>query len=67
MVKGSQKTVRGNKSSSDPVFQLPGVNCNLNRCTGSCNTLSDTSRKMCAPNKTEDVNLSIFNMITEKH
>ena len=27
MFKGPQETVRDNKSSSHPVFELPGVNC----------------------------------------
>ena len=36
----------------------------LDRCVGSCNTLNDSSNKACAPNKTEDLNLSVFNMIT---
>ena len=36
----------------------------LNRCVGSCNTLNDLSNKVCIPNKTEDSNLSVFNMIT---
>ena len=30
----------------------------------SCNTLNDLSNKVCVPNKTEDLNLSVFNMIT---
>ena len=29
---------------------------------GSCNILNDLS-KVCVPNKTEDLNLSVFNMI----
>ena len=29
-----------------------------------CNTLNDLSNKACVPNKTEDLNLSLFNMIT---
>ena len=37
---------------------------NLDRCVRSCNTLNDLSYKVCVPNKTEDLNLSIFNMIT---
>ena len=37
----------------------------LDRCAGSCNTLNDLSNKVCAPNKTEDLNLRVFNMITE--
>ena len=36
----------------------------LDRCGGNCNTLNDLSNKVCAPNKTEDFNLSVFNMIT---
>ena len=37
----------------------------LDRCVGSCNTLNDLSNQLCLPNKTEDLNLSVFNMITE--
>ena len=36
----------------------------LDRCAGSCNTLNDLSNKICVPSKTEDLNLSVFNMIT---
>ena len=32
----------------------------LDRINGSCHT----SGRICVPNKTEDVNLSVFNMIT---
>ena len=34
----------------------------LDKCVGSCNTISDLSNKVCVPNKTED--LGVFNMIT---
>ena len=37
----------------------------LDRCSGSCNTLNDLPNKLCIPNKTEGLNLSVFNMITE--
>ena len=40
---------------------------NLYRCNGSCNTLNDPSDKICAENKIEDVNLSVFNMTTRKN
>ena len=33
----------------------------------SCNTLNGLSNKVCLPNKTEDLNLSVFNMITRKN
>ena len=36
----------------------------LDRCLGNCNTLNDLSNKVCIPNKTEDLNLTVFNMIT---
>ena len=36
----------------------------LDRCVASCNTVNDLSNKVCVPNKTEDLNLSVFNMIT---
>ena len=34
------------------------------RYVGSCNTPNNFSSKVCAPNKTEDLNSSFFNMIT---
>ena len=36
----------------------------LDRCIRGCNTLNDLCNKVCGPNKTEDLNLSMFNMIT---
>ena len=36
----------------------------LDRCVGSFNTLNGLSNKVYVPNKTEDLNLSVFNMIT---
>ena len=37
---------------------------NLDRCIGNCNTLNDLSNRICVLSKTEDVNVSVFNMIT---
>ena len=37
----------------------------LDTCVESCNTLNDLSNKVCVPNKTEDLDLSMFSMITE--
>ena len=36
----------------------------LDRCVASCNTLNDLCNKVCVPNKTENINLSLVNMIT---
>ena len=35
----------------------------LDKCVGSWNTLNDLSEKICVPNKTEDLSLSMFIMI----
>ena len=32
----------------------------------SCNTLNDLSKKACVPNKTKDLNIYVFDMITGK-
>ena len=45
-------------------FHYYPVTVNLDRCVRRCNTLNDLSNKVCIPNKTEDLNLSMFNMIT---
>ena len=37
---------------------------NLDRCVGICNAVNDLSTKVFVPNKTEDLNLSMFNMNT---
>ena len=37
----------------------------LDRCVGSHNALNNLCNKVCFPNKTEDLNLSVFNMIRE--
>ena len=34
----------------------------LDRCIASSKTLNNLSNKLCVPNKTEDLNLSVFNM-----
>ena len=36
----------------------------LDRCVGSCNTLEDLYNKVSVPNKREDLNISMFSMIT---
>ena len=38
----------------------------LVKFNGGCNTLSKISGRICFPNKTEDINLSVFNLITRK-
>ena len=53
-----------NEYSQDLHYYLFAVT--LDRCVGSCNTLNDFSNKVCASNKTENLNLHVFNIITGK-
>ena len=36
----------------------------LGRCVSSCNTLNELPNKVCIPNKTGDLNIHVFNLIT---
>ena len=38
----------------------------LDRCAGRCNFFNDLPNKVCVPNKTEDLNIHVFNKITGK-
>ena len=39
----------------------------LDKYIGICNTLNDLSNRMCVPNKTKDLNIHAFNIITGKN
>ena len=39
----------------------------LDKCVGSFNTLNDLPFKVCVPNKTEDLKIHVFNIITGKN
>ena len=45
-------------------FHFYSFTFKLGKCLGSCNTLNDLSNKICVTNKTEDLYLNVFNMIT---
>ena len=54
-----------NSDSYNQVLHYYPFMINLDRCGGTCNTLDEPSGKICVPNKKEDINLYVFNMITE--
>ena len=54
-----------NKYSQELHYYLFAVK--LDKCVGSCNTLNDLSNKVCVANKTEDLNMHVFDMITGKN
>ena len=45
-------------------FHYYPLRVKLAKYVGSCNTLNDLSNRVCVPNKTEDLNLNVVNMIT---
>ena len=45
-------------------FHYYPVAIKLDRCIETCNILNDLSNRACVLNKTEDLNLSMFNMVT---
>ena len=47
-------------------FDFYSFRFKLDRCVGSYNTLNGLSNIVCVPNKTEDLNLSMLNIITGK-
>ena len=52
-----------NTSKNTSTSHRFAIKLELDRCFGSCNTINDLSNKVCVPNKPEDLNLSLFNMI----
>ena len=46
----------------DELYYYPFV-VSVSKCGGSCNTIDDPFGRICVPNKIEDINLKLFNMI----
>ena len=44
-------------------FHYYAFTVKLDKCVGSCNTVNDLSNKVCVPNKMEDLNIGMFNMM----
>ena len=62
MIQLSLTNLHPNKYSQE-LYYYPFA-FKLHKCVESGNTLNDLPKKLCVPNKTEDWNLSIFNMMT---
>ena len=39
----------------------------LDKCSGSCNSVSKLSMRICVPSKTKDGDVKVFNMITNRN
>ena len=48
-------------------FQYYPFTVTLDKYFETCSTLDDLTNKICVPNKTEDLNLRVFNMITGRN
>ena len=62
MIQPTLINLHPNEYSQEFHYHLFAVK--LDRRVGNCNTLNDLSNKICVPNKTEDLNLTVFSMIT---
>ena len=39
----------------------------IEKCSGSCNSFDNLSTKICIPSKIKDINVKIFNMVTNNN
>ena len=62
MIQPTLTNLHKNKYSQE--FHCYPFAVKLDRCTASYNTLNELSNKVCDPNKTEDLNISVFDVIT---
>ena len=62
MIQPARINLHPNEYSQE--FHYDPYSVKLARWVGSCNTLNDLSNEVYVPNKTEDLRLSVFNMIT---
>ena len=56
--------LRHNKYKQELRYYLCVVK--LNKCNESCHAVNDLSNRIHVPNKTEDLNIHVFNMIAGK-
>ena len=62
MIQPNLINLHPNKNNKE--FHCYPCSVKLDRCVGSCNTLNDLPNKVCIPNKIQDLNLSVFKMMT---
>ena len=55
--------VHPNEYSEEIQFYYYSFAVKLDRCVGSCNTLNELSNKVSNPNKREDLNPNLFNIV----
>ena len=51
-----------NESIGEALFYL--YNVQVNKCSGSCNTLDNSIEKLCVPNVIKGLNMKVYNFLT---
>ena len=49
-------------NSNEPVFHPYSIK--VNKCSGSCNNITDSYAKLCVPDTVKNTNLKVFNLIS---
>ena len=49
---------------SDETLFCP-FTVNVNKCGESCNTIDDSHARVCVPNKVKNINVKLFNLMSE--
>ena len=51
-----------NTNSNEPTFYPYSIE--VNKCGGSCNSVSDAYAKLCVPDVVKNINIKVFNLIS---
>ena len=51
-----------NINSNEPLFYPYSIK--INKCSGSCNDISDPYAKLCVPNVVKNINVKVFNLMS---
>ena len=52
-----------NANSNEPVFYP--FSTKTSKCSGSCNNINDSYAKICVPHAVKDLNIKVFNLMSE--
>ena len=51
-----------NINSNNPIFYPFSIK--INKCSGSCNNISDPYARICVPDTVKNLNVKVFNLIS---
>ena len=54
-----------NVNTNEPVFYSYSIK--INKCKGSCNTISDPYAKICVPNDIKNIRVKVFNLMSRSN